>query len=445
MPREGSGAGEQAVPPVNAEPAVPSVNAKQNVPPVAHAQPSPSSAGEALQARLDAVICVHLSDRNPEGGMQVIRNRFTSCDGTAMRQFVVSATGGVRCAICCGDASFARSSRTPPLTQLHDMKKKHCGQVRERGERTLEPQARAHLEHLRRLLEGAPPEAPAEPDADDGPWPRPGQVVEVVWTRKTTLENPGKDGIDCCVVESIGEPKPDKKRKEGVPEALAYKCYAQLQSLIRLAGDTDQPYETVPESDPRPKHVHLKYKLDLAEKGRTWRIRVASSAATVSEEAPLPPPEDVDVVAPPVAEMATIEAMSEEPTAAAEEPAVEPVAEATPTERPKRAREASDDEATAVSAEPVGAATARPRTARGAPMKACPNCGIKIHAGCRTCPGCGGCAIRGDRFSQRPPPPRPRAATATPQRAFAVGSLVADINAPQHSMVSSPSTAARTR
>ena len=121
------------------------------VPSVAHAQPSPRSAGEALQARLDEVICVHFLARNKAGGMQVIGNCFTSCDGTAMRQFVVSATGGVRCAICCGDASFARSSRTPPLTQLHDMKK-HCGQVRERGESALEPQARAHLERLRRLL-----------------------------------------------------------------------------------------------------------------------------------------------------------------------------------------------------------------------------------------------------------------------------------------------------
>jgi len=52
-------------------------------------------------------------------------------------------------------------------------------------------------------------------------------------------------------------------------------------SLIKLAGDTDQPYETVPESDPRPKHVHLKYKLDLAEKGRTWRI-LTPAPATVS-------------------------------------------------------------------------------------------------------------------------------------------------------------------
>ena len=83
---------------------------------------------------------------------------------------------------------------------------------------------------------------------------------------------PGKDGIDRCVVDSIRDPIPHKKRKASVPEERAYQCYAQLQSLIKLAGDQKDEYETVPESDPRPKHVHLKYKLDLAEKGRTWRI-----------------------------------------------------------------------------------------------------------------------------------------------------------------------------
>ena len=127
MPREEVGAGEQAAPPVN-----------------------PADQAEALQARLDEVICVHLLDRNPEGGMQVIRNRFTSCDGTAMRQFVVSATGGVRCAICDDDA---------PLFA------KHCGQYA--SERS-QPQTRAHLDRLRRLVEGAPPEAPAEPERMPG-------------------------------------------------------------------------------------------------------------------------------------------------------------------------------------------------------------------------------------------------------------------------------------
>ena len=94
---------------------------------------------------------------------------------------------------------------------------------------------------------------------------------------------PGEGGIDRCVVRSIREPIPDKKSKASVPEVNAYKCYAQLQSLIRLAGDTDQPYETVPESDPRPKHVHLKYKLDLADHGRTWRILPVSKKASQRE------------------------------------------------------------------------------------------------------------------------------------------------------------------
>ena len=70
----------------------------------------------------------------------------------------------------------------------------------------------------------------------------------------------------------IGDPKPHKKRKASVPEERAYQCYAQLQSLIKLAGDTDEPYKTVPADDPRPKHVHLKHKLVDAGEGRTWRI-----------------------------------------------------------------------------------------------------------------------------------------------------------------------------
>ena len=94
----------------------------------------------------------------------------------------------------------------------------------------------------------------------------------MVWTKGTTLENPGKEGIDLCIVNSIGDPKPHKKRKASVSEDRAYHCYAQLQSLIRLAGDQKDEYEIVLQSDLRPKHVHLKYKLDLAEKGRTWRI-----------------------------------------------------------------------------------------------------------------------------------------------------------------------------
>ena len=116
-------------------------------------------------------------------------------------------------------------------------------------------------------------------------------------------------------MESIWGLKPQKRRDSG------YQCYAKLQSLIRLAGDTDAPYETVPASDPRPKHVHLKHKLVDAGEGRTWRILppAAATVAAVSDEAPAPPPEDVDVVAPPVAEMA-IEAMPEEQAAAAEEP-----------------------------------------------------------------------------------------------------------------------------
>jgi hypothetical protein len=132
-----------------------------------------------------------------------------------------------------------------------------------------------------------PPPAPApvidsqEESSQPTPdWPRPGQIIECVWTKGASLS----DGdVDRCVVDSIRDPVPHKKRKAGVPEHLAYQCYAQLKSLIKLAGDTDQPYETVPESDPRPKHVHLKYKLDLADHGRTWRILPVSKKASQRE------------------------------------------------------------------------------------------------------------------------------------------------------------------
>ena len=131
-----------------------------------------------------------------------------------------------------------------------------------------------------------PPPAPAprvasqESSQQTPDWPRPGQIIECVWTKGTALT----DGdVDRCVVESIRDPVPHKKRKAGVPEHLADQCYAQLKSLIKLAGATDQPYETVPESDPRPKHVHLKYKLDLADHGRTWRILPCSVGKKASQ------------------------------------------------------------------------------------------------------------------------------------------------------------------
>ena len=89
-----------------------------------------------LQARIDEAICT-------EG----IPNCFTSTSGADMRQFVVSATDGVRCSICCDNAW---SSRTPLVTLLHDLRK-HCGQY---ATRSL-PETKAHLRRLR-LLAGAP-------------------------------------------------------------------------------------------------------------------------------------------------------------------------------------------------------------------------------------------------------------------------------------------------
>ena len=94
-----------------------------------------------------------------------------------------------------------------------------------------------------------PPPAPApqidsqESSQPTPDWPRPGQIIECVWTKGTAFT----DGdVDRCVVESIRDPVPHKKRKAGVPEHLAYQCYAQLKSLIKLAGDTDQPMRPCP-------------------------------------------------------------------------------------------------------------------------------------------------------------------------------------------------------
>jgi len=136
------------------------------------------------------------------------------------------------------------------------------------------------------LLVAAAPAVAAVDDADDADvpeWPRPGATVECVWTKGTALT----DGdLDRCVVHSIRDAAPHKKRKAGVPEHLAYHCYAELRSLVRLAGDQPQEYEIVPETDPRPKHVHLKYKIDLADHGRTWRVLPPVAAAAVEVKRP---------------------------------------------------------------------------------------------------------------------------------------------------------------
>ena len=132
----------------------------------------------------------------------------------------------------------------------------------------------------------AAPAVAAVDDADDAEvpeWPRPGATVECVWTKGTALA----DGdLDRCVVHSIRDAAPHKKRKAGVPEHLAYHCYAELRSLVRLAGDQPQEYETVEVTDPRPKHVHLKYKIDLADHGRTWRVLPPVAAVAVEVKRP---------------------------------------------------------------------------------------------------------------------------------------------------------------
>ena len=72
-----------------------------------------------------------------------------------MRQFVVCATGRVRCTIC--EEPFVLSSRYPLVTIFHKLKK-HCGHYE--SERC-EPRTQAHLERLRLLAT----ESHASPDA----------------------------------------------------------------------------------------------------------------------------------------------------------------------------------------------------------------------------------------------------------------------------------------
>ena len=128
------------------------------VPPPALAEST--SPVSLLQARIDKEICV----RDDDG--VCTRNCFTSNDGTEMRQFIVSATGSVRCAIC-SDTPFVRSSRTPEVTLLHDLMK-HSGQYE--SQRSV-PQTQAHQQRLRMLAGAPPPRA----EASNAPLPPPPQ------------------------------------------------------------------------------------------------------------------------------------------------------------------------------------------------------------------------------------------------------------------------------
>merc|ERR1711903_336702 len=133
----------------------------------------------------------------------------------------------------------------------------------------------------------SPKAAPREPFFSPAPMPAPepsrfslaeraamfpaeGDTVEIIWQKDTTLEVDGAG--DRCIVASLRGPFPDKKKKRRSSTSLpAYHVYAELRSLVRLAGDQENAFERVDETDRRPKHVHPKYKLSLHARGTVWR------------------------------------------------------------------------------------------------------------------------------------------------------------------------------
>ena len=95
------------------------------------------SSTEYLQARVDGAICVRYSGRE-------FKNCYTSADGTERRQIEVTATGDVRCTLCCGDAPFSWSSQTPWKTLSHELRN-HTGHNPSKQQ---EPKTQTHLKSL---------------------------------------------------------------------------------------------------------------------------------------------------------------------------------------------------------------------------------------------------------------------------------------------------------
>ena len=119
------------------------------------------------------------------------------------------------------------------------------------------------------LAERAPPASPTGAELA-AMFPAEGDTVEIIWQKDTTLEVDGAG--DRCIVASLRGPFPDKKKKRRSSTSLpAYHVYAELRSLVRLAGDQEHAFERVDETDRRPKHVHPKYKLSLHARGTVWR------------------------------------------------------------------------------------------------------------------------------------------------------------------------------
>ena len=100
-------------------------------------------------------------------------------------------------------------------------------------------------------------------------FPAEGDTVEIIFYKGATLEEDGAG--DRCIVASLRGPFPDKKKKRTESSLPAYHVYAELRSLVRLAGGQEHAFERVDETDRRPKHVHPEYKLSLHSRGTVWR------------------------------------------------------------------------------------------------------------------------------------------------------------------------------
>ena len=112
------------------------------------------------------------------------------------------------------------------------------------------------------------PESPADAELASH-FPAEGDTVEIIFYKGATLEEDGAG--DRCIVASLRGPFPDKKKKKTESSLPAYHVYAELRSLVRLAGGQEHAFELVDETDRREKHVHPEYKLSLHSRGTVWR------------------------------------------------------------------------------------------------------------------------------------------------------------------------------
>ena len=120
------------------------------------------SSTEYLQARVDGAVCVRYGGRE-------FKNCYTSADGTERRQLEVTATGDVRCTVCCGDTPFSWSSQTPWRTLANELKN-HTGHNPSRQQET------PTQTHLKSLFASAGVPMPEESFFAPAPVGAPGRV-----------------------------------------------------------------------------------------------------------------------------------------------------------------------------------------------------------------------------------------------------------------------------